>query len=80
MALTGGMACAHHPPAPAKRADAQPAAHDPSPGAHTEAERTHVLEAQWAEVEVKGRKEGDAVVSAIKLVHPNFPVPPNQSP
>ena len=47
-------------------------AHDPSPGARTEAERTHVLEAQWTEVEVKGRKEGDAVVSAIKLVQPKI--------
>jgi len=31
-----------------------------------------VLEARWAEVEVKGRKEGDAVVSAIKLVQPKI--------
>jgi hypothetical protein len=65
------MACAHHPPAPAKSAEAQ-AAHDPSPGARSEAERTHVLEAEWREVEVKGRKEGDAVVSAIKLVQPKI--------
>jgi hypothetical protein len=69
--LTSGVACAHHQPAPAARADARPA-HDPSPGARTEAERTHVLEAQWTEVEVKGRKEGDAVVSAIKLVQPKI--------
>ncbi len=44
----------------------------PSPGARTEGERTHVLEAQWTEVQVKGRKEGDAVVSAIKLVQPKI--------
>ena len=31
-----------------------------------------MLEAQWTEVEVKGRKEGDAVVSAIKLVQPKI--------
>jgi hypothetical protein len=31
-----------------------------------------VLEAEWAEVEVKGRKEGGAVVSAIKLVQPKI--------
>jgi hypothetical protein len=77
------MACAHHPPAPTKSADAQPA-HDPSPGARTEAERTHVLEAQWTEVEVKGRKEGDAVVSAIKLVQPKIRIlhaaPPPEEP
>jgi hypothetical protein len=51
--------------------EAQPA-HDPSPGARTEAERTHVLEARWTEVEVKGRKDGDAVVSAIKVVQPKI--------
>ncbi len=71
VALTSGMACAHRPPTPAKSAEAQPA-HDPSPGARTEAERTHVLEARWTEVEVKGRKEGDAVVSAIKVVQPKI--------
>ena len=71
VALTGGLACAHQAPAPAKSADAQ-AAHDPAPGARTEAERTHVLEAQWTEVEVKGHKNGDAVVSAIKLVQPKI--------
>ncbi|HTB61897.1 MAG TPA: DUF748 domain-containing protein [Polyangia bacterium] len=65
------LSCAHHPAAPAKSADAQPA-RDSSPGARTEAERTHVLEAQWSEVEVKGRKEGDVVVSAIKLVQPKI--------
>jgi uncharacterized protein DUF748 len=69
--LAGGMACGHHPPAPAKSADRQSTA-DRSPGARTEAERTHVLEAQWTEVEVKGRKEGDAVVSAVKLVQPKI--------
>ena len=31
-----------------------------------------MLEAQWTEVQVKGRKEGDAVVSAIKLVQPKI--------
>ena len=31
-----------------------------------------MLEARWTEVEVKGRKEGDAVVSAIKLVQPKI--------
>ena len=31
-----------------------------------------MLEAEWSEVEVKGRKEGDAVVSAIKLVQPKI--------
>ena len=31
-----------------------------------------MLEAKWTEVEVKGRKEGDAVVSAIKLVQPEI--------
>ncbi len=67
----GGLSCAHHPPAPAKSPEA-PATRDPAPGARTEAERTHVLEAEWSEVEVKGRKEGDAVVSAIKLVQPNI--------
>ena len=46
--------------------------HAPSPGARTEAERTHVFEASWREVEVKGRKEGDAIVSAIKLVQPKI--------
>jgi hypothetical protein len=71
VALTCLPACAHHRPAPARGSDAQPA-HDPSPGARTEAERTHVLEAQWSEVEVKGSKEGDAVVSAIKLVQPKI--------
>lgn len=71
VAFTGAMACAHQPPAPTKTPDAQPA-HDPAPGARTEAERTHVLEARWAEVEVKGRKEGDAVVSAIKLTQPKI--------
>jgi hypothetical protein len=45
---------------------------DPSPGARTQGERTHVLEAQWTEVAVKGRKEGDQVVSAIKLVQPKI--------
>ena len=70
-ALLGGLACAHHPAAPAKSPDA-PAARNPAPGARTEAERTHVLEAEWSEVEVKGRKEGDAVVSAIKLVQPKI--------
>ena len=71
LALTGGLACAHHPPEPAKSVEAQPA-QDPSPGAHTEAERTHVLEARWSEVEVKARKEGEAVVSAVKLVQPKI--------
>lgn len=65
------MACAHQPQAPPKSAATQPA-RDPSPGARTEAERTHVLEAQWTEVVVKARKEGDAVVSAIKLVKPKI--------
>jgi hypothetical protein len=71
LALAGVAACAHAPSAPANSQAAQPA-HDPSPGARTEAERTHVLEARWSEVEVKGRKEGDAVVSAIKLVQPKI--------
>lgn len=31
-----------------------------------------MLEAEWSEVEVKGRKEGDAVVSAIKLTRPKI--------
>ena len=31
-----------------------------------------MLEAEWTEVEVKGRKEGEAVVSAIKLVQPKI--------
>ena len=69
----GGMGCAHHPPPPARSADDQ-ASHDRAPGARTEAERTHVLEAQWTEVEVKGQKRGDAVVSAIKLVQPKIRV------
>jgi len=70
-ALASVVACAHHPAADPKSPEAQPA-RDPSPGARTEAERTHVLEAQWAEVEVKGRKEGQTVVSAIKLVQPKI--------
>ena len=65
------MACAHHPSPTAKSA-VTPQARDPSPGARTEAERTHVLEAQWTEVAVKARKDGDAVVSAIKLVKPKI--------
>ena len=71
LALACVVAWAHHPPAPAQAAEGQPA-HNPSPGARNEAERTHVLEAQWREVEVKARKEGDAVVSAIKLVQPKI--------
>jgi Domain of Unknown Function (DUF748) len=71
VALTGGICCAHHSSAPPKSAAVQ-AARDPSPGARTEEERTHVLEAQWTEVEVKGRKQGDTVVSAIKLVQPKI--------
>lgn len=31
-----------------------------------------MLEARWTEVEVKGRKDGDAVVSAVKLVQPKI--------
>jgi hypothetical protein len=71
VALTGGMACAHQPPAQPESPAAHPA-RDPAPGARTEAERSHVLEARWTEVEVKGRKDGDAVVSAIKLVQPKI--------
>lgn len=70
VALTSVIACAHHPPL-TQGAEAQPG-RDRSPGARSEAERTHVLEAQWSEVEVKGRKEGEAVVSAIKLVQPKI--------
>lgn len=43
------------------------AAADPAPGARPE-ERNHLLEVQWSDVEVKARKEGKNVVSAIKLV------------
>jgi hypothetical protein len=69
--LTTAVACAHHPDAPAQSAETQPA-QNPSPGARNEAERTHVLEAQWREVEVKAQKEGDEVASAIKLVQPKI--------
>ena len=71
VALTCLLACAHHPPESAKSVEAQPAK-DPSPGARTEAERTHLLEARWSEVEVKARKEGEEVVSAVKLVQPKI--------
>ena len=84
VALTSVIACAHRPPTP-PQGPAAPPAHDPSPGARTEAERTHVLEARWTEVEVKGRKDGDAVVSAIKLVQPKIRIlhatpPPENAP
>jgi len=71
IALPTGVACAHHPEAPPQSPQAKPAP-DPSPGARNEAERTHVLEAQWSEVEVKAKKDGDAVASAIKLVQPKI--------
>ncbi len=71
LALASNFCCAHHQPPPAIGAETRPAA-DPSPGARSDAERTHVLEAQWVEVEVKGQKEGDQVVSAVKLVQPKI--------
>jgi hypothetical protein len=71
IALATAGACAHHPEAPTKSAESKPAP-DPSPGARNEAERTHVLEAQWSEVQVKAQKEGHEVASAIKLVQPKI--------
>jgi hypothetical protein len=71
LVLLGNICCAHSQRAPGKQADAQ-LAPDPAPGARTEAERTHVLEAQWSEVEVKGSKQGGQIVSAIKLVQPKI--------
>ena len=71
LTLASVGSCAHHPPAPPRSAEAKPAP-NPSPGARNEAERTHVLEAQWSEVEVKAKKDGDAVASAIKLVQPKI--------
>jgi hypothetical protein len=88
LALASGIACAHHPPAPTESAEPKPtpdrSPEAPSPGARNEAERTHVLEAQWKEVAVKAHKEGDAVVSAIKLVQPKIRIfhaapPPDES-
>jgi hypothetical protein len=85
LALASNFGCAHHPPAPPKSVEATPKpAADPSPGARTEAERTHVLEAQWVEVEVKGEKLGGQVVSAVKLVQPKIRIlhaaPPPDAP
>jgi hypothetical protein len=77
LTLSGMLACAHQAPpaatapAPAPGAPSPPAK-DPAPGARTEGERTHVLEAQWTEVAVKARKEGTDVVSAVKLVQPKI--------
>jgi hypothetical protein len=87
LALISGVGvnvcCAHHQSPPATAAEAKPAP-DPAPGARTEAERTHVLEAQWVEVEVKGQKHGDQVVSAVKLVQPKIRIlhaaPPPDAP
>ena len=43
-----------------------------------------MLEARWAEVEVKARKDGEAVVSAVKLVQPKIRIlhaaPPPEDP
>jgi hypothetical protein len=98
--LASVMACAHHQSAPPQSSEAEPAqnpspnpspnassnpAPNPTPGARSEAERTHVLEAQWKEVEVKAKKDGDAVVSAIKLVQPKIRIfhatpPPEKTP
>ena len=73
LTLSGAMACAHQePPAAKAPAATAPPAKDPAPGARTEGERTHVLEAQWTEVAVKARKEGSDVVSAVKLVQPKI--------
>jgi len=79
LALVSTICCAHHQSPPATGAKTTPA-----PGARTEAERTHVLEAQWVEVEVKGQKQGDQVVSAVKLVQPKIRIfhaaPPPDAP
>ena len=75
LALFSGLACAHEkPPAAAAPAPGAPSppAKDPSPGARSEGERTHLLEAQWKEVTVKARKDGAVVVSAVKLVQPKI--------
>jgi hypothetical protein len=83
LALASNVCCAHHPSPPPAGAEPTPAP-DPAPGARTEAERTHVLEAQWVEVEVKGQKQGDQVVSAVKLVQPKIRIfhaaPPPDAP
>jgi Domain of Unknown Function (DUF748) len=98
LAVVSGLGRAHgspaHRPAPAHKGGpapkAAPAAHvvrptpDPSPGARTQAERTHVLEAQWTEVVVKARKEGAEVLAAVKLVQPKIRIfhaaPPPEDP
>lgn len=72
-AFFSGVGCAHQASQPATD-PSRPAAPDPAPGARTEGERTHVLEAQWTEVTVKARKDGDQVLSAIKLVQPKIRV------
>jgi hypothetical protein len=70
LTIVGNVCCAHHhQPPPVRGAEAAP---DPSPGARTEAERTHVLEARWLEVDVKAQKQGDQVVTAVKLVQPKI--------
>jgi hypothetical protein len=83
LALASNVCCAHHQSPPATGVEATPAP-DPAPGARTETERTHVLEAQWVEVEVKGHKQGDQVVSAVKLVQPKIRIfhaaPPPDAP
>jgi len=75
LTLCAAGGCAHQtkpaldaPPS----AQASPPVKDPSPGARTQGERTHVLEAQWTEVAVKARKDGATVVSAVKLVQPKI--------
>jgi hypothetical protein len=85
VALASHIGCAHQQTPPAKSAETTPRpAPDPAPGARTEAERTHVLEAQWVEVDVKGEKLGDEVVSAVKLVQPRIRIlhaaPPRDAP
>jgi Domain of Unknown Function (DUF748) len=83
LALVSNVCCAHHQSPPTTGAETTPAP-DRSPGARTEAERTHVLEAQWVEAEVKGQKQGDQVVSAVKLVQPKIRIfhaaPPPDAP
>jgi hypothetical protein len=74
LTLWGALGCAHQasPASGSSPAAASAPAKDPSPGARTEGERTHVLEAQWDEVVVKARKDGGTVVSAVKLVQPKI--------
>jgi hypothetical protein len=74
--LTAAAGCAHPAPAQASASAAPapaaaPKTQDPAPGAGP-GEGDRALEAQWAEVVVKARKDREEVVSAIKLVQPKI--------